>query len=161
MRKSKILSVIAVLAIVGTILSGCGADPIKDDIMSYMEKLPEIQTIESAIKESFNTVVGDNYKDDATLLNELEALVPASDELLKATKEIVPATTELAAVHTKYIDGLTSLNGAFVIMADAITNADADMMAQGSDLMKTALTQDTDFDAALIALAKEHNLEIK
>lgn len=161
MKKSKIISAIAILAIAGTILSGCGSDPIKDDILTYMEKLPELQTIEIAINESLNTVIAENYVDDATLLAELESLVPASDELLKSVTAVVPATPELVAVHKQYLDSITSLNSGLAMAMDAVIQGDVDVLTQANTLLEASHTQGDEFNTALVALAKEHELEIK
>lgn len=161
MKNTKIISAIAILAISLTMLAGCAADPVAEDIKSYMEKLTELQTTESTLKDSVNAVIGENYTDDATLLAELDVTVPASDELFRDAMEVVPATEELAAVHEQYLAALASLNSGLALISDGVAQGNSDFVTQGNDLLATAQTQGEDFSAALIALAKDHGLEIK
>lgn len=163
MKKTKIMSIIAALALSFTVLSGCGSDPIQDDLTNYVNnQLPAVQTTETALKDTLNANVGDNYTDDETLLTALnDSVLPLSVDVLAAAEKIVPATEEVAALHKQYVTSLTTLNSALTMLVEALSTGDGDMATEANDLLITAQTQDDEFVAAVAALAKDHGLKLK
>lgn len=82
-EKNKIISVSAIFAIAFTMLAGCEADPVVDDLTNYIKKqMPAITELENSVASEFNSVVGTNYVDDQTQFIKLkDKVIPNSNRL--------------------------------------------------------------------------------
>ncbi len=162
MKKLKIVSIFIVLSLAFAMLAACGSDPIQDDLKSYInDQMPAVQAKYDTSLDAYNAVAGDSYTDDATMLAALtETVVPTIAEALAAAKAITPATKEVTALNDQYVVALTSYNDAYITIQDALTNSDAAKIDEAAALLQTATTQSADFNTALAALAKDHNLTI-
>ena len=162
MKSLKIVSGLIVLILASTMLAACGSDPVTDDLKSYInDKVPAVQTLESKAGDAFNASVGDNYKDDATLLAALtDAVIPASDDALTAAKKIAPATKEVTALKDQYVTTLTTYNNGYKTLQEALVNGSASKADEASALFATAEKQKEDYMAAITALGKDHGVTI-
>lgn len=163
MKKKKIISVIAVFAIVLAMLTGCGSDPVKDDLTNYITKqMPAATELGKSITSGFNSVAAANYIDDKTMLLKLkDEVIPNSNKLIETAKAITSKTKELGAIHEKYVAAITKQNSGFTMLQTALEKSDADMAKKANDLLIEADTQSKNYVAEVNAFAKEHGMEIK
>lgn len=162
MKKNKIISVFAILAMMTIMLTGCGSDPIKDDISNYVDKqMPSVSALEKSVTADFNAVSGDNYSDDSTMLSKVEdVVIPNSNKLIEAAKAVVPETAELKALHEKYIAAKTLQNQGFALLVIALEEGNGDAATESNNMLVQADTQIGAYATELKALAKDHGLEL-
>lgn len=163
MKKMKIISIIVLLALAFTTLSGCGSDPVKDDLTKYVnDKLPAVQTLETKAIDALNATTGDSYTDDATMFAAVnDVCIPTSVDAITAVKAITPATKEVTALHEQYVAILTAFNSSYVLLADALSAGDAAKAEEANTALTDAQAQKAAFVTALEALAKDHGLKMK
>jgi len=163
MKKTKIISTIALFAITLTMLAGCGTDPVQDDITDYINnQMPAVAILEGNVNKSFNSVIGDKYVDDPTMLKKIkDEVIPNSNKLIEKAKAVTVKTPELKILHAKYIAAKVAENSALIMIQTALENGDGDMVKKSNDLIIQAGKQAIDYVAEVNAFAKDHGLEVE
>lgn len=159
----KIMASISALLICITVLAGCGADPVQDDLINYINnQLPTIATLEKKVTSEYQAVKSDSKADDATFGAKLkDVIIPAAAELIAKAKATVPATEEVKKVHDKYIASVTEQSEAFAILLDAAGKNDAELAKTANVKLTKAEKLSKEYLADLETLKKDHNVENK
>ena len=162
MKAKKILSVLILLAVLLVTVTGCSEDPIKKDLLNYVNnELPKIASLESNVMDKYSSVTGENYKNDADTYKVLkESVVPDYKTFIDKLEAIKPQTPEVKAVHDIIIAGAKDQYSAFVQFTSAIEKNDADLVTQANAALDKGKSEMKDYQDKLAALAKQHSVEL-
>lgn len=154
MKKNKVFNVITSLALVFTPLTGCGSDPVADDLTNYVNnQMPAIVKLQ----ESFITILSsiNESTDVQTMISKLnEEIIPSSDKLIEEAKKIVPKTEKVKALHNKYISAMTKYNSGFVKMLEDLEKANDEMVNNRSKITAEANSEHNAYVEELHAFGK-------
>ncbi len=161
MKKILLLAMCVILAFS---FAGCIETEETKELLSYVnDDLAELEEYEAAVIDSFNSVSGDNYTDDATMYEELstntmsaledwEAKIIEVQEGLKDSK--------ILEVHALYSSYATKWRNSIVTMMDALETGDIAKATSANDMMDEANKIAAEFRTKLDELGEEYNVEI-
>lgn len=159
----KIMATISALLVCITVLSGCGSDPVQDDLINYINnQVPTIATLEKKVTTEYTAVKEDSTANNETFAAKLkDVIIPADDELIAKAKAVVPATEEVKKVHDKYIASVTAQNEAFTLLLEAAQKNDEALVKTANEKLENSDKISKEYLADLEALKKEHDVENK
>lgn len=157
----KLIALILALVFGIIFLSGCGSDPIQEDLINYSNVgLVSVAEIESKVVDGYDSVSGDNYTDDITVYNKLiDEVIPNSLKLIDKAEAIEIKTEDVRAVHELYVAAVNTQNSAFTTIVAAIEAQDYDKISAANDKLSEARKGMRDYQAKLKELADEHGVE--
>lgn len=163
-HKQNVLAVVISIFMI-TLLVGCGKanEPIKDDIIDYVNiQLPKVSGIESKVDKEYASVTGTNYKDDTTTCKMLtDNVIPDSLKLASIAKAITPKTDEVRGVHKLYLSAINEQNSSFTLLKSAIESQDMSEVSAATDNLATAKTDLSNYEAKVKDLETKYNVTIK
>jgi hypothetical protein len=144
------------------ILSGCGNDPVQEDLLEYLnEELPAISDIELDAVNAYQSVTGVNYQDDYIMYDTLVYdVVPTYQQFLDELEAIELETEELREIHETYIDGANLQYNAFVRIITALEEQDFGKIEEANEMLNDARKQMRDFNNQIVQIAEEHSVEL-
>ncbi len=151
----------AALAVTFTV--GCAGqpDPVKEDLLYYLEEIEPLGREEQEITDNYARVTGKNYEDDETFLRMLEEkIIPGTGELLEEMNRIEPETGEVSRIHDLYKKGWKNQKEAFRTLEEALKEQDRDKVDEGNALLEKASSRFKRFSEELHRLAEEYDLEL-
>ncbi len=156
----KLLSIILLAAVALTVFGGCGADPLQDDLINYINnQIPALTKLENTVASEYSAVTSDEKTTDAEFAEKLEdVIIPAEDELIKKAKAIVPATEELNELHTKYINSLSIQREGLDLMLEAAQTSDKSLLASAEEKIEEAEALSSQYLSELTALKMRHGV---
>lgn len=145
------------------LLAGCFSDPIQDDILSYSnEEMTKAHELEDTAVSAYNEVTGQNYTDDETMYATLvDDVIPTYNEFISELNNTHVETDELREIHELIIQGANTQYNAFVKIAHALEDQDADAIEEANGMLDDAKKNFRDYQHQLDKLAKEHDVEWK
>jgi hypothetical protein len=145
------------------LLSGCFGDPVKDDLLNYVNK--EMKTayqLEVKAISAYEGVSGANYKDDQTMYDALnKEVIPNYNEFIKELDKVNIETDELKSIHETYIKGAEIQYNAFLKIRQALEQQNPDMIQEANDMLSEARKHIRDYKNKLTKLAKDHDVKLK
>lgn len=160
----KTLRIMVVTFMMVLCMTGCGKE--QNELVDYMngDAREEVIKLEKKAKESYASVTGDNYKDDQTTFDELNAnvtdsLKQAVDKATAMEKEI--EGEKLKKVHKLYVDALKDLQSGVDQFIEALESGDADQMTQVNETLSKSNEESAKYMEELKKLAKELDVEVE
>lgn len=155
----KLLCFLAILSLLA--LSACSADPVQEDLMTYVnEDLMSIFELEAEAVDSYSSVSGNNYTDDWTMYETMDAVtIPAYTEFIEKLESIRPETKEVRAVHEIYIDASNTQFRAMKMILIALELQSYDKILEANELLDEGRTKLRQFQDELEELMEEHEVE--
>ena len=113
-------------AILALFLPCCAHDPVKEDLVVYMnDDILRIADLETASLARYKAVTGKNFKDDQTLINALnDYIIPQYKRFLQNLRKIRPVTPETRALHQVYLQGTEELYAGVRMLRTALEKQD-------------------------------------
>jgi hypothetical protein len=160
--KKLTLSLISIFTF-AILLTGCFSNPIQKDLLSYInDDIAPLASVEDKIFTDYDSVTGQNYKDDPTTFAMLmDTIIPAYNELSDKVLKIQPETPEVRELHDMYIKLTGIQKSAFVGLADAIEKQDIGLVNESNAKLDEANKLARDYQMKLQDMAKEYNIEFK
>lgn len=160
----KLLQVTVVAFMIILCATGCGKE--QDELLEYVngDARKEITTLEHKAKDSYASVTGDNYKDDATMFQEL------STNTANYMKQTIDKATSLGGtlegeqlkkLHETYVSSLKELQNGIDQLAKATESGDAELAAKASETLSKANEDEIKYMNELKKLADELGVEVK
>jgi hypothetical protein len=145
------------------LLSGCGSDPVHDDLLNYVNKeMKKAGKLEIAAVSAYEGVSGANYTDDQTMYDALtNDVIPNYNEFIKELDSVTVETDELQKIHEIYIEGADIQFKAFTIIKQALEEQDPALIQEANDMLADARKHIRDYQNKLDKLAKEHDVKIE
>ncbi|WNB92535.1 hypothetical protein [Bacillus sp. NEB1478] len=144
------------------ILSGCGDDPVQEDLLHYVNKeAPKLAKEEGKAVGAYSSVTGTNYTDDLTMYNVLlDEVIPQYNEFIDDLESVDVKTDELRKIHENYIEAANIQASAFLTLVTALENQDSALVNEANEKLNTARTMLRDYQQDIKKLAKEHDVEL-
>ncbi|WP_106494643.1 hypothetical protein [Lentibacillus sp. Marseille-P4043] len=143
------------------LLVGCFSDPVKDDLLRYVNH--EMNTafeLEDTAISAYNNVSGVNYSDDETMYAALvDDVIPNYNEFIKELNYVSVETDELSEIHEIYIEGADIQYNAFVKITMALEEQDASIIEEANGMLDEAKRHLRNYRSKLNKLADEHDVE--
>ncbi len=163
MKKALSLSLAVLLVLFS--LAGCADTEKQDAIVNYINNdLAKLGEAEAAFMESYASVSGDNYTDDATMLAEFSenTVILArklSDLATEMSGEITD--TDVLNVHKIYMNGSSKFLSALTTMIAALENQDYEKMTAANESINEANNLMLEYSTAVKALAEENGVVLE
>ncbi|WHY86890.1 hypothetical protein QNH39_03170 [Neobacillus novalis] len=146
------------------LLAGClGGDPVKDDLLNYVNKeMKQAVKLEAAAISAYEGVAGANYQDDQTMYDALtKVVIPNYNEFIKELDSVSIETDEVKEIHEIFITGADIQFKAFGKVKQALEDQDAALIEEANDMFADARKQIRDYKSKLDKLAKKHEVKIE
>lgn len=159
----KMLQVMMVTVMVVLCMTGCGKE--QDELLEYLngDAKKEVTELESKAKDSYASVAGDNYKDDATMLEELRTNTATLAEQTVDKATALGETLEgeqLKKVHEICVTSLKDFQSGVDQLIQALESGDADKLEQINETMNKADEEGNRYMEELKKLAEELDVEM-
>ncbi|ETI70740.1 lipoprotein [Neobacillus vireti] len=146
------------------LLAGCfGGDPVKDDLLNYVNKeMKQAVKLEAAAVSAYEGISGANFKDDQTMYDGLtKEVIPNYTKLISELNSVSIKTDEVKAIHEIFIKGADIQLKALEKVKQAIEDQDSALIEEANDMLADAEKLLLDYKNKLYKLAKEHDVKIK
>lgn len=152
-----------VIVLVAVSVVGCGSNnnvSVHDDLLNYANvEIQKVVGLEDSVAQSYESVSGNNYTDDPTMLNALENdIIPGSSKLIEAAKNIKPQTKELTDVHDIYISAINDQHDAFKTMVPALEKQNVDGITKANEKLDSAREKTRNYLDELEILADKNGV---
>ncbi|OZB98058.1 hypothetical protein [Paenibacillus sp. XY044] len=147
-----------------SVLTGCSnTDPVAEELISYInEQMTPLGKEEQELLNAYESVTGENYKDDETTHKVLvEEVIPGYNEYIGKIEAIKIESKELREVHEIYIDGLNLQISAITSIAIALEQQDGEAIVEANEKLSEARKMMREFQTKLKELTKEHKIKIE
>ena len=144
-------------------LTACGAqaDPVKEDLYSYLSQMEEIQPVQQEAINTYNTYVNDPESDSQELLDAMnDTIIPSYQTYIDQLNAITPETEEVQAVKQVCVDGANKQYEALNKVVEAIEACDTNMLAEADTLIAESESIFSDYENQLSTLAAEHEISL-
>jgi len=145
------------------LLTGCGKNPIQEDLLSYINNdIAPLSSVEAKMIADYESVTGQNFTDDETTFNMLmDNIIPAYNDFSDKLLKIQPETPEVRELHDLYINLSGIQKSAFIGLADALDKQDLGLVNDANAKLDQANKLSRDYQTKLQDMAKKYNVELK
>ena len=111
------------------------------------------------MNDSYNSVMGENFKNDVTALKTLKnKTIPAGRKLCDALALISPKTQEVQDLHEKLIEVENTAFNGYLLAVTAIEKQDRELAIKANEKFNESRKLTNQFLAAVAELKKQHNV---
>ncbi|MFB5676387.1 hypothetical protein ACE3NQ_08295 [Paenibacillus terreus] len=144
-------------------VTACGSDPVQDELVTYLnEGIQPLVEQESKITALYESVTGNNYKDDATLYYTLkDEIIPQYSDYISKIESIQTTTPEVREVHETLIKAANTQNSAFMTTLTALEAQDYAKAEEANAKLAEGRKLFRDYQSNLSSLASEHDVTFK
>jgi len=157
----KILALLLMVVMSFALLTGCGSDPVYDDLENFLN----VEMVEiNADYEKITAEVGtwETLEDDTAIKKSIDdTLLPLVNGSLEKLKDINPETEEVKEIKDKYVKMLNAYKASFETLSEGCETQDEATINTGNEKLEEALELLDDYNKALEDLAKEHGSEVE
>ena len=157
----KILTLLLMVVMSITLLTGCGTDPVQADFENFLNvEMSDVNENYTKLTEEVGK--WEEYEDDAAILKSLkEVLIPIVDGSLESLKEIKPETEEIKAIKGKYVKVMDTYKEAFEGLAEGCETQEEAKINAATAKLEEAIELLEEYNKALEEVAEEYGLEIE
>ena len=157
----KILALLLMVVMSFALLTGCGSDPVYDDLENFLN----VEMVEiNADYEKITAEVGtwETLEDDTAIKKSIDdTLLPLVNGSLEKLKDINPETEEVKAIKDKYVKMMDAYKAGFEALSEGCETQDEATVNAGNDKLVEAVELLDGYNKALEKLAKEHGSEVE
>ena len=144
-------------------MAGCVDKEAQEAVKTYIDttSVPLMEQ-EQKMLESYTSVIGDNYTDDATMCMEFVTnTIPLATNLQATAEGITETITneEVLEVHNIYLSYVSEFVGALRMLLTAVDEQDQAIAAEANAMLNNANTYTVEFRTALQELKEKYSLE--
>ena len=144
-------------------LAGCVDKEAQAAVQNYIDTASAtFAAQEQLMMESYTSVIGTNYTDDATMCMEFVTNTIPLATSLQTTAEAVSETItneEVLGLHELYINYVSEFLGAMRLLLTAVDEQDETIAAEANKMLNNANTYSEEFRATLKELKEKYNVE--
>ena len=157
----KLLSLALTFMMAVTLLTGCGSDPILEDLEQYLNvDMNEVNGKYDIVKtESGNLANMESVDELLSSVN--DTILPAIYEAIDLLAAVEPETAEVKTIKEKYESTFLAYKEGFEMFATALETEDENLLDQANTKIEEGLDLLNDYNAALEELAAEYDMEIQ
>ena len=152
----KILALLLMMVMSFALLTGCGSDPVYDDLENFLN----VEMVEvNADYEKITAEVGtwETLEDDNAIKKSIDdTLLPLVNGSLEKLKGINPETEEVKAIKDKYVKVMDAYKAGFEAFSEGCETQDEATINAGSQKLEEAVELLDVYNKALEELAKEY-----
>lgn len=143
------------------LITACSADPVKEDLVQYVNKdMKAAFELEAKSVSAYDSVSGLNYTDDWTMYDTIQTtVIPNYNEFIKELNRVKVETDEVRKIHEIYIKGADIQYNAFVKILTALETQDITLVEEANAMLEEARTLIRQYINELEKLAKEHEVD--
>lgn len=157
----KILALLLMVVMSFTLLTGCGSDPVYDDLENFLN----VEMVEvNADYEKITAEVGtwETLEDDNAIKKSIDdTLLPLVNGSLEKLGGINPETEEVKAIKDKYVKVMDAYKAGFEAFSVGCETQDEATINTGTQKLEEAVELLDVYNKALEELAKEYGSEIE
>lgn len=165
MKKLLVLCLTGVMMLAA--LTGCGkqeVDEVQQDLIQYVETdLAGIKSEEALAINRYNEVSSQissmKRKDILSAFN--DEIIPHYTTFYNNLMNVAPKTAEVTALKQTYVDGVKMQLEGLTALSTAIQENNSDNAVAANDIIAQGKTKVEQHRADIVALAGEHNINIK
>ena len=159
MKKIFALLLMAVMSI--TLLTGCGSDPVYDDLTNYLNvEMVEVNADYAKITEEVGK--WETYETDAELAKSInDILLPLVNGSLEKLEGVNPETAEVKELKEKYVGVMNAYKKGFEALYEGCETQDPATIQEGNDSINEGVALLDDYNASLEELAARFAAEIE
>ena len=157
----KIFSLLLMAVMSFTLLTGCGSDPVYDDLENFLNvEMKEVT--ENYTKITTEVGTWETLEDDAAIKKSIDdTLLPLVNGSLEKLKDITPETEEVKAIKDKYVKVMETYKTGFEALSEGCETQEEATINAGSQKLEEAVELLDEYNKALEELAKEHGSEVE
>ena len=157
----KIFALLLMVVMSVTLLTGCGTDPVYEDLSNYLNvEMKEVNADYTKLTEEVGT--WETLEDDAAIKKSIDdTLLPLVNGSLEKLKDITPETEEVKAIKDKYVKVMETYKTGFETLSEGCETQDEATINAGSQKLEEAVELLDEYNKALEELAKEHGSEVE
>ena len=144
-------------------MAGCVDKEAKEAVQSYIDTASAtFATQEQLMLESYTSVIGTNYTDDATMCMEFVTnTIPLGTSLQTAAEGLTESITneDVLKVHNLYLNYVSEFVGALRMLLTAVDEQDQTIAAEANAMLNNSNTYAEEFRTALKELKETYNIE--
>ncbi|MFJ8266681.1 hypothetical protein [Peribacillus asahii] len=148
--------------LISVFLVGCGSDPVQEDLLNYVNKeLKQAGELENTALDAYDSVTGQNYKDDQTMYDVISlTVIPTYRDFITELEDVKAETEEVRKLHEQYIEAANIQQDAFNLILTALENQSHEKMSEANAKLAEARKILRDYNKGIEDLAKEHDVEL-
>ena len=157
----KIFSLILAGILSVMVLTGCGSDPLEDELKNFINvEMAEPNANYVAITTEA-AKWGELESNEAVLSSINDVLIPKCDETLDILSKVQPEAEELKELKDKYIKVFELYKEGFGLMLEVIDTGDEAKASEVQAKIEEGISTLNEYNAGLEALAAEKGLKIE
>lgn len=140
-----------------------GNDLVPQDLLNYINvELTKVTPLETEAMEYYESVTGENYKDDLTTYNVLkDKVIPTYNNFREKLKNIKPSTEEVKNFHKTYIETAEMYYQAFTMLLSALEKKDEAVLKSANKNFEQAREAAKNLHDSLKKLCQKYGLKLK
>ncbi len=153
-----------IVALVSTILLSACSNPVKEELISYVQKIKELSPQEQKAIDAYGQVFGANYTDDQTSYDVLlKDIVPAYRDLQAAATTYASSlkTKEVKDLHEIYLDSLNTRFSAMTTMVAGLEKQDMVLLTKANTQLAAGQKSSRQFNDKFIELLAKNGIQHK
>ena len=158
-KKITALLLIAVMAV--TFMTGCGTDPILDDLSNYLNvEMAEINANHTAIGEH-DAKMRTLEDDEALAVYIEENILPLVYDSIQKLESVNPSTEEVLVLKEVYSAMMGAYKGGYEALCAGCITQDDEVIASAVELLEAAAETLDIYNQEVEALVSEHGGEVE
>ncbi|MDL1966717.1 MAG: hypothetical protein LWW90_08655 [Candidatus Desulfofervidus auxilii] len=136
---------------------------VPQDLLNYINvELTKVTPLETEAMEYYESVTGENYKDDLTTYNVLkDKVIPTYNNFREKLKNIKPSTEEVKNFHKTYIETAEMYYQAFTMLLSALEKKDEAVLKSANKNFEQAREAAKNLHDSLKKLCQKYGLKLK
>lgn len=163
MKTKKIISLVLSLFFVGSFLTACSGDPVKEEFVEFLNvQMVDVNSMYEDLKNGYASW-GDLETDEELKDSINNTLKPLAANMLEKLAEIDPKTDEVKQLKEKFVSVVNKHSEALDLMLqsiDADEEESASYTEQASAKVDEALSALNEYNEGLEALAAKYDLTV-
>ncbi|MCY6356560.1 hypothetical protein [Clostridium sp. ZS2-4] len=135
-------------------------DPVKSDLMSYMNRISEAVTLEEDVLNDYRKVSGENYKEVDTYVVIKKIIIPKYTEFINKLDDIKPKTDEVKQLHEIYVKAAHVRLESFKQMEEGFEKKDGNLIKKTDKKLQEAQNNIEKYKKQLVELGQKHNIKV-
>ncbi|WLR41212.1 hypothetical protein LC087_09670 [Bacillus carboniphilus] len=154
---------IILFSIVLTLITGCSlfASEEQEEIIDFVNNdIQKIATYEAEAQQALDTVIGENYTNDAKMYEVLtETVIPTYQKAVDEANQLNSDLDVLKNLISKIKEGSNVYLEGVMLLKEGIEKQDPELINQANDKLEKYTQLSTEYQEQVEQIAEEYNLE--
>lgn len=156
--KKKSFVMLLMLTFIMMLMVGCSSKNEKAFLKYKNQGMKKTTEYEQEFLESYDSVTGKQYKNNATTIEELKKnTIPKAEKWLKSAEALKSDSKEVSDTHKIYVAGVKNAEKAIKVMIESMEKKDKDKTNQVTVILKQQREQMTQYQAKMKEFDKKYS----